>query len=78
MGSNEVPPGTPDFGTVSGTKLHLEPARNSGNCNLSNLSSLVPPMKVTVIVTKFLFMSNFPIPAPKTWDVSGGAGNPGT
>ena len=26
-----VPPVTHDFGAVSGTKLHLEPALNSGN-----------------------------------------------
>ena len=42
--------------------LHLEPALTSGNCKLSNWSSLVPHSKITVIVTnKFLLLSNFPI-----------------
>ena len=51
MGSNKVPLGTYDFGTVSGTKLLLEQNLYNCNSNLSNLNFQVPQLKVTVIVT---------------------------
>ena len=43
----------------------------TGNCNWSNLSSQVPHLKVTLIVTKILFKINFPIPDVRTVRGSG-------
>ena len=57
-----VPSVTHVWGTVTGTKLLLEPNLYSGNINGSNYSFKVLCLNVTGTVKKFLFRSNFPIP----------------